>query len=498
MKYRGNRKYLYFGVTGLTIVCGGILFYYILFHGSNISGFFKDFINVCRPFLVGFIIAYLITPIINTIENRLFIPLYRKFKKDKENSLVLTRKTRKVFRVFSVILAYLIIAVFIYGILILIIPELQKSIGSIVVTVVPNAFRKYYNLALDYINSNESLSAILNNVFSFDIKSINLQQVISIAGDQLQNLGSLIASLSLGIVSALKATLNVLIGLIVSFYLVYDKEKFAAQAKKIVYAFFERPNANRLIKDCRFVHKTFIGFISGKIVDSIIIGLLCFICMTILQIHYPMLISVIVGITNIIPFFGPWLGAIPSILLLLMINPFEALKFTIFVLVLQQVDGNIIGPKILGSSTGITGFWVIFAITFFGSVGGILGMFVGVPVFAVIYAFIKRFVDRRLENKEMASSTEDYINLYQMGDDNEVIEKEHLYTEIRNPKGIKRNENDDKGSYHFSITKKFDSLFHNGKVYKKIKSGKVDKTGSNDNTNTDTSKYISKHIDEKK
>ena len=224
-------------------------------------------------------------------------------------------------------------------------------------------------------------------------------------------LNSLIMTISMSIVSILKEFWNLIIGFIISVYILSSKEIFAAQAKKIAYAFLSTETANRLISNVRFANKTFGGFFVGKIMDSIIIGLICFIGTSLLGTPFCVLISVIIGVTNIIPFFGPFLGAIPSILLILFINPLQAFYFLIFVIILQQVDGNIIGPKILGSSTGLSSFWVIFAITLFGGIWGIFGMIVGVPIFAVLFAFMKSLIELKLENKKIPSETMKYLRL---------------------------------------------------------------------------------------
>ena len=182
----------------------------------------------------------------------------------------------------------------------------------------------------------------------------------------------------------------------------------------MAYAFLDTQTANVVISNFRFTHKTFIGFISGKVLDSIIIGLLCFIGTTLLNTPYAALISVVVGITNIIPFFGPYLGAIPSIILIFVVDPLHPLNcvyFALFILALQQFDGNVLGPKILGDSTGLTGFWVIFAITFFGGLFGVLGMIVGVPILAVIYSAVKSLVNIRLRKRSMPEDTENYMDV---------------------------------------------------------------------------------------
>jgi predicted PurR-regulated permease PerM len=212
-------------------------------------------------------------------------------------------------------------------------------------------------------------------------------------------------------------------GFIISIYLLSSKEIFAAQAKKITYAFCPVDRANRWISNVRFASKTFGGFFVGKILDSLIIGLLCFIVTSIIGTPFNVLISVIIGVTNIIPFFGPFLGAIPSLLLILLINPMQALYFLIFVIILQQVDGNFIGPKILGNSTGLSSFWVIFSITLFGGLWGVFGMIVGVPIFAVLFAFMKTLVETKLSTKELSPETSKYLRLIYIDvDTNEYIE----------------------------------------------------------------------------
>ena len=239
----------------------------------------------------------------------------------------------------------------------------------------------------------------------------------------IKNLGNLATTLYNGVFSVMRFLFEFMIGIIISIYLMSSKELFSGQSKKIAYALFEENKANHLIRNMRFVHKTFIGFLSGKIVDSIIIGILCFLGTSFLEIPYAILVSVIVGVTNIIPFFGPYLGAIPCAILILMISPIHCLYFVIFIIILQQIDGNIIGPKILGNSTGISSFWVIFAITIFGGLFGIPGMVIGVPVFAIIYAGFRSYFHRMLRKKGLPTDTSVYIALTMMKN------KECIYTQ---------------------------------------------------------------------
>ena len=223
-----------------------------------------------------------------------------------------------------------------------------------------------------------------------------------------------IKTISLSVFNTLKVLLNIIIGVLVSIYLMASKEKFAGQSKKSIYALFRQETANNILNTFRFTHKTFIGFIGGKIVDSLIIGVLCFIGTSILKTPYAALVSLIVGATNVIPYFGPFIGAIPSVLLVFVVDPLHplnAIYLALFILALQQFDGNILGPKILGEYTGLSSFWVIFAITVFGGLWGVVGMIVGVPLFAVVYAGIKTFIYGKLQKKQMPEDTDLYINV---------------------------------------------------------------------------------------
>ena len=204
---------------------------------------------------------------------------------------------------------------------------------------------------------------------------------------------------------------NFLIGIIVAVYVLNCKTTFASQAKKIIYSIFNKKLGSAIIHEIRFVHQGFGGFIIGKLIDSLIIGILCYICLTLMKMPYTMLISVIIGITNIIPFFGPFIGAVPSFILLLLVSPMQSLYFIIFIFVLQQFDGNILGPKILGDSTGLSSFWVLFSILFFGGLMGFFGMIIGVPFFAVAYHLISQAVNKALQKKELSTNTDDYKNI---------------------------------------------------------------------------------------
>jgi predicted PurR-regulated permease PerM len=205
--------------------------------------------------------------------------------------------------------------------------------------------------------------------------------------------------------------LNIVIGLIVSIYLMASKEKFSGQAKKIIYALFKPVRANVIVETARKSNEIFGGFISGKLLDSAIIGVIAYVVLAILRMPDPVMIAVIIGVTNIIPFFGPFIGAVPSFIIVVLQNPIQGLYFLIFIVVLQQVDGNIIGPKILGNSTGLSPFWVVFAILLFGGLWGFPGMVLGVPTMAVIYYIIKKIVEYGLRKRGLREETNCYITL---------------------------------------------------------------------------------------
>ena len=411
MKFRFNKKYLYWGLAGAFSIIAGILFYYILFHNENLSAAVDSFIKISMPIIDGLVLAYLITPVLNTIERKIVRPLYEKSK------VPMTKKSNKRIRGFSILITLVVIFVVAYEFFSLIIPELIRSIHSIIFQF-PMYVSNLASWAAGLLENNPELEGIFNDLFNKS--STMLTDFLNTT--VLPKVNALLISLSTGVIGFFKAMWNFIIGFIISIYILGSKETFAGQAKKIVYAFFDQPTANQVISNVRFIHATFGGFISGKIVDSIIIGIICFACTSIIGTPYAILVSVIISVTNIIPFFGPWLGAIPSALLILMVNPLQCLYFVILILVIQQFDGNILGPKILGDSTGLSGFWVIFSITIFGGLFGILGMVVGVPIFAVLYAGFRALVNRQLAKKDLPTETQPYLMVGSITEENSFVE----------------------------------------------------------------------------
>lgn len=436
MKFNLNNKYFRWGLTAFLVIVASICFYYLMFHASNIKAAFNIGVNLILPIMFGFVIAYLMTPLLNHIEYYILIPFCKMIKlKD-------TSKTKGLIRGIGITLTSCLVFAVIYLLCSMMLSQIVPSIMNII-----SNFDTYITNFTNWINAILEDNPTLGNYVNHMITKYSVELENWLNGTVLTKTSELIKSLSLSVIGVIGVLWDFIIGFIIAVYVLISKEKFAGQAKKIAYAIFEKDTANIVIRNFRFTHKTFIGFVGGKIIDSLIIGCLCFVGTSLLKTPYAVLVSLVIGVTNIIPFFGPFLGAIPCIILIFVVdplNPLNCLYFAIFVFALQQFDGNILGPKILGDSTGLSGFWVIFSITLFGGFFGVPGMVVGVPVFAVIYASIRSLVNASLEKKNMPKDTTDYINLAY------VDEKGyHEYVPEYKQKKIarenkKKNQNDDK------------------------------------------------------
>ncbi len=429
MKLNIDKKHISFGITAFLVIAASICFYYLIFHGDRFSAKINALVVVASPVLYGIILAYLLTPVVNTLEKKFLIPLFTKSSK-------MTGTKKKWMRFLSILMTIIIVILFVYGFFSILIPNLVESIKNI-----SSAFPYYVSnlthYADKYFDANPDIEELFNQLVDTYSEEINRYLNNTI----IPQMESLLKMVSLSLLGVLKGMWNLIIGLVISAYVLFSKETFSAQTKKMIYAVFPTKIANSFIRDLRFTSDTFIGFISGKIIDSFIIGIICFIGTSRLNIPYALLVSVIVGVTNIIPFFGPYLGAIPSAILILMIDPIKCITFIIFILILQQVDGNFIGPKILGPSTGLTGFWVIFSITIFGGLFGVLGMIIGVPFFAVVYAMIRRLIERLLQKRGLPVSTSDYIDL-------DYIDREN------NNAFVPKNTNEEKRFFKLNFKKK--------------------------------------------
>ena len=403
MKFRWDRKYLYWGVTALAVICASMLFYFGIFHMDVLIRGFRILSNVMMPAIFGVVIAYLLTPVVNFLEKKFFFPLMKRKKID------INKKKKKAVRYISVFFALMFALLIIYSLMAMIVPSIVESIISII-----NDMPRYVQNVGHWLNSilknNPELRSTAIDFFNSYSSKVETWMNVQL----LPQLKEVLQQFTTGVFGALVFIKNFLIGAIISVYLMADKEGFLTQGKMFIYAVFDAERANDIIRGCRFVNKTFGGFVNGKIVDSAIIGVLCYILTSIIGTPYAILVSVIVGVTNVIPFFGPYLGAIPSAFIILLVNPMQCLYFLITILLLQQFDGNILGPKILGGSTGLSSFMVIVAILLFGGLFGIPGMIIGVPVWAVIVAGLKYLRNSWLKKKELPTDDKLYqeINFF--------------------------------------------------------------------------------------
>ena len=399
--FKWDKKYLYWGITAFCVIAASIFFYMALRYLPDIGKWIGGVVSILSPFIWGLVISYLLMPLMRSMEKNIFRPLsLRIFKKSKKHTGKRLARNLSVFMSIMVFLAVIVALVY------LILPQLYSSIDTIVKnspTYLGNLAKWVENLLKDYPEIEQYALNLINNANTNIMKW--LEEKV------LPELGSLLTNLTAGVYYALKGIYNLIIGIIVSIYILGNIEGFSASARRLTYSLFSLATAEKIRESVAFIDKTFMGFINGKLLDSAIIGLICYIVCAILNMPYALLVSVIVGVTNIIPFFGPFIGAVPSAIIILMVNPMKCLIFIIFIVVLQQVDGNIIGPKILGSSIGINGFWVMFSIILGAGLFGFWGMLLGVPVFVVIYTTINNLIVRKLKSDDLPFDVEEYNDL---------------------------------------------------------------------------------------
>lgn len=393
-------SYMRLGITVFLTVGAILLFYDTVFGRGWLLRIWRQLLSAVQPILYGAFMAYLLAPVVNTFEARLFSG---RVKKAEERNAPVPPAVRAV----SMLLTWLLVAAMFYVLAALLLPELYKSILQLVSNV-----ENYYNtiagwvehLLMTYPMLEEWVAARMDEYYH---QLANVSGWLEKALPQVQTAMAVTAG---GVAAIVNFVKNLLVGIIVSIYLLATKEHCAAFSRRIVFGLFSRENAGWVLRGVRRADGIFSGFVRGKLLDSLIIGILCFIGCSILKFPYTPLISVIVGVTNIIPFFGPFLGAVPSGFLILLVSPMKALYFLLFVLVLQQVDGNIIGPKILGGTTGLSSLWVIIAILVGGSFFGLPGMFFGVPVCACLYSLVTFLVEVRLQKKGLPLEEEAYTS----------------------------------------------------------------------------------------
>ncbi|MCI6858419.1 MAG: AI-2E family transporter [Eubacterium sp.] len=391
-----NKKYIKLGITGALVIASGILCAFLVFKMPVIVSGLRGMIGIVKPFIYGAVIAYLLTPLCNRLEGKFYEWIPEK-----------NGRARKMIPFFSVVLSLVFAVAVVWMLFLLIIPQVWDSTVKIV-----NMLPGKVVLLNDWIDSLLKNQPELQTYF--ENFSTKVEEYVNgiLGSNMIRTAQQIFMNLSSQILAVFGVFKNMVLGFLISAYLLASRKRFAAQAKLILRGAFPDKWADVIEEEVYYADKMFNGFFVGKIIDSAIIGLLCFAGTTAMGFEAAAFISVVIGITNIIPFFGPFIGAVPCSLLLLLDNPLHCLYFIIFIIVLQQIDGNVIGPKILGNTTGVSSFWVLFAILLFGGLWGMTGMIIGVPLFAVLYDMVRKLVFRGLKKHNHEDMGKDYRARY--------------------------------------------------------------------------------------
>lgn len=414
MKIRKNEKYATIALYAFLTICASALVCIGIANFKTVASAVGNFFDIMAPLTYGFVIAYICTPLLNFIERKIFV--FKKAKKDKT----------KLRRVLSVLLTFIILLACVSAFFTLLVPQIVNSYDDLS-SQIGDYVESAQKWADDFVRNFAPFNGKYENLYDFlDVNelSADIKSIISNSYTYLQTISDYIISYGGKVVVEVK---NIIIGLILAVYFLYSKEKLAAQLKKLTFSVFKRKTYLNIVNLTRYTHEKFGGFITGKLLDSLIIGLLTFIVTGIFGIPFYPLIAVIVGVTNVIPTFGPIIGAIPSAFIVLIARPSKLILFLIIIIVIQQLDGNIIGPKILGDSIGLGAMWVMIAIIIGGGFFGITGMLLGVPTFAVIYALVKQWSEKRLKRRKLPADTAFYANDPPFVD----FTKENVYIEKR-------------------------------------------------------------------
>lgn len=384
---RINHKYMSICRYALFVICCSILLYIVVSHWGQTLGFVKNLLHVLTPFLIGVLIAYFLNPLVNRIDGLL-------------QGRLAKGKIPKVTKILSMILAYVIVLGFIVVAFVFVVPQVGASIRELTEKI-PGMYasvsKEILNLDKRFPELHKQFPDVNWNDFNQQLANA-LPNLVAYGTGVVRNVVPVVYSFS---VSVVKLIINLVLGLIISIYMIYSKESFRLEAKRVVYALFPEEKGDAICTTFHECNDIFGAFLISKAIDSLIIGCLCCIIMTLLGLPYAVLLSVIVGITNMIPYFGPFVGAVPGVVIYLCLDWELALVFAIMILALQQFDGLILGPRLLGQSTGLSPIWVIFAITVGGAYFGFVGMFIGVPVVAVIAHLCNKFITCRLRGKNI-------------------------------------------------------------------------------------------------
>ena len=400
-KQKGKEQNVYLAKIGLmifiTFACC-ILFFFMLLRYQGFADGWHKIVGAAQSIIIGLVLAYLLNPIMEFLERKLYKRLKGKMKTDQ--------KAKKLSRGLGIAGAILFLLIIIILLIAAIVPSVISCIVGVIDTLpgnVQNFIKVVQSGKLGEYEVTGTISDMLTKLVDY-VENWATKTLLPEAKTYLLQITS-------GMINIVKAVINFIVGIIVAAYVLMIKESLIGQSKKASYAIFMPRQGNLVIETMHKADEIFGGFIIGKVIDSAIIGVICYVGCSILHIPDAMLVAVIVGVTNIIPVFGPFIGAVPSLLLVVVQSPWHALYLLIFIIILQQVDGNIIGPKILGSSTGLSSFWVMFAILIGGGLFGFLGMLLGVPVFAMIYYIVQRLVNHSIGNRQLPIATDAYVDV---------------------------------------------------------------------------------------
>ncbi len=461
-RFRWDKKYLYWGMTAFLVIVASVAFYLILDDFAKIGKAIGKLVTILSPFIWGLVISYLLCPLTNILQHNVFEPLMLRVIKKPVSSDNKRKSFAKGLAVlFSMLILLALIAAFIW----LVAPQLLLSLQSIVINssdYINSVYAWIEKFFADYPELSASLGLSIGNIS---------ESIFGWVEAILPELTGLLSNVTSGVFSVVKGVYNIIIGMIAAVYVLYNRQTFAAYMKKLVYCIFSVEAAEKILTGVGFADRVFNGFLSGKILDSAIIGVICYVGCSILRMPYAMLVSVIVGITNIIPFFGPFIGAIPSVLIIFMVSPLKALIFLVFVILLQQFDGNFLGPKILGNSVGINGFWIMFSIIVGSGLFGFMGMLLGVPVFVLIFTLFSGIVNRKLERSGLPTDNEVYKTMSHIDPET----GEPLEHDVELERQQKKNFRNSKGDGKTSTWMRFVELKQNLNKSAKEKKNKANK-----------------------
>lgn len=399
MKKLTENKHYQIGMTAFLVIAACILFYFLIAKIGLIMGILKAFIKILTPFILGFGFAYLLNPIIKFFKKNIFIKLFKNLKLNDKSK-------EKIANNLSILISIIITLGIIILLFSFIIPEVLKSIETIIINM-PVYMEEIRLYLLKVLANYENLESL----FLKNYTAINAYFIDLVNQNFLPRLNEWIAIFSNGFIGVIKVIFNIVLGFVIAIYYLIDKDHFKAQLKKLAYSLLPIKTVNNLMDNLRHTDRIFGNFIVGKLLDAATIGFITFLFLALFGYPYPLLIGVIIGLTNMIPYFGPYIGTIPSTLLILLDAPGKALIFILFIIALQQVDSYVIDPKLSGAKTGLKSFWVLFSILFFGSLFGIIGMILGVPIFALIYGFVNNKCNNRLKDKNLPTDTNNYEEL---------------------------------------------------------------------------------------